>query len=231
MLTLVGADEFVVDADAPDPKKTGNATPDTVRQAYDALTVDAGYLSTRAAAWFGDTLPQHFVRVGVSPVVRRLQVGGISVALVFFPPEPSATTSSIPSDSSEATPNRVLGAVLVAARSVADADIRIGLSPWGFQRERQALPALAEVFDVVLGGGTGAPLVGEVNPALPSLLWSRAEREGRSLMVLDLLDIPAPGLPRNWTIGLFSQCREVSLDAHIPTDLRMERLLSPRPHK
>lgn len=199
-----------------------------MRLAYDALGVDVGYLSSAAATWFGTTLPRRFLRVDDSPVVRRLQIGGVSVALVLFPPEP-ATEQNAPKDtetSSSDTFNHLLKTVLTTARSVEDADIRIGISPWGFQRERQSLPSLAQAFDVLIGGGAGAPLVAEVLPSVPSLLWSRPESDGKSVMVLDLMEIPAPGSIRDWTPGLFSQCRELTLTSRVPADPQMEQLLS-----
>lgn len=196
-----------------------------MRQAYDALGVDAGYLSSAAATWFGNALPRRFLRVDDSPVVQRLHVGGVSVALVLFPPE-SAFATTKTTDTSPDAFNRLLNAVLTTARSVGDADIRIGISPWGFQRERQSLPSLAQAFDVLIGGGPGAPLIAEVLPAAPSLLWSRPELDGKSVILLDLMTIPAPGTPRDWTPGLFSQCREITLTSRVPTDSQMEQLLS-----
>lgn len=57
-LTLVGADEFSPDTELPDPAKTGDASPETVRAVYDALHVDCGMLSAASAAWFGAARPR-----------------------------------------------------------------------------------------------------------------------------------------------------------------------------
>lgn len=220
-LTLVGADEFAPDTELPDPAKTGDASPQAVRVVYDALGVDCGLLSSSAAAWFGDARPARFVEAADSPVTRRLTVGGQSVAVIFFPPLSVGGTRE-----SETPTPKLLAAVLAAADAASDATVRIGVSPWGFEGEYAVRQALEQRFHVLLGAGPGAPFAAEVNAQVPGLLWSRADRDGRSVMVIDLLALPQPGEPFAWEWGLTMQAKEVRLTSDIPSDPRMEAILA-----
>lgn len=220
-LTIVGADEFASDTELPDPAKTGDASPQTVRAVYDALHVDCGLLSPAAAAWFGGASPARFVEAADRPVTRRLSVGGHSVAVIFFPPLSAGGTRE-----SETPTPKLLAAVLAAADAASDASLRIGVSPWGFEGEYAVRQALEQRFHVLLGAGPGAPFAAEVNAQVPGLIWSRADRDGRSLMVLDLLTLPQPGEPFAWEWGLSMQAKEVRLTSDIPSDPRMEAILA-----
>ena len=154
-LTLVGADEFAPDADLPDPGKTGNASPETVRAVYDALHVDCGMLSADAAAWFGGNGPGGFLEVGDRPVTRRFNVGGRSVAVILFPPLSAGGTSE-----TETPTPKLLASVLAVADAASDAALRIGISPWGFEGEFAVREALEQRFHILLGGGPGAAFSG-----------------------------------------------------------------------
>ena len=219
-LTLVGADELAPDADLPDPAKTGKASPETVRAVYDALHVDCGMLSADAAAWFGGKKPERFLEVGDRPVTRRFNVGGRSVAVILFPPLAVGGTSE-----TETPTPKLLASVLAAADAASDAALRIGISPWGFEGEFAVREALEQRFHILLGGGPGAAFSGEVNAQVPGLIWSRADRDGRSVMVIDLMALPEPGVPFTWEWGLSMQAQEVRLTSAVPSDPRMEALL------
>ena len=216
-LTLVGADEFAPDADSPDPAKTGEAAPETVRAVYDALRVDCGMLSADAAAWFGENKPKAFVAVGDGPVTRRFNVGGRSVAVILFPPLSKGETTPAP---------KRLSSVLAAADAAADAAVRIGISPWGFEAEFAVREALEQRFHILLGGGPGAAFAGEVNAQAPGLIWSRADRDGRSVMIIELMALPEPGVPFAWEWGLSMQAQEERLTSAVPSDPRVEALVS-----
>ena len=154
VLYIAGAEEFVTDASIPDPAKTGQASPQAVRAIWELLHPDAGYLSQAALRWFGGTPPAGFVPVADRAVTRRLKVGGIAVAIVFFPP-----LSTFGTEETETPTRALLSQVLAEANASADADIRIGVSPWGFQAEYDVREALSQSFHILLGAGSGAPLV------------------------------------------------------------------------
>ena len=205
-LTLVGADEFSPDTELPDPAKTGDASPEAVRAVYDALHVDCGMLSAGAAAWFGSSRPRNFFEVGDTPVTKRFHVGGVPVAVILFPPLSAGGTPE-----TEAPTPKLLASVLAAADAASDAAIRIGISPWGFEGEFAVREALEQRYHLLLGGGPGVAFAGEV-------------KDGRSVMAIDIMALPEPGVPFAWEWGLSMQAQEVRLTSAIPSDPRMEAL-------
>lgn len=232
-LTLVGAAEFLPDRAFPAPKKTGQAGPDQIRQAYNRQKVDAGVLSQAAAAWFGPAVPQGFFPVSDLAVSRRFPVTLASgedadICVVFFPP-----LKTLRSDGS-ATPHPALLARVMdagrAALSAATADgkkaLLVGISPWGFGAELAALPELSTLFHVLLGAGDGAPFPAEAPDAGPSLLWSRADLDGKSLLVLDILSLPeATASGPAWDPALSARAHAITLSESIPADPAVEALL------
>ena len=220
-LTLVGADEFSPDTELPDPAKTGDASPEAVRAVYDALHVDCGMLSAGAAAWFGASRPRNFFEVGDTPVTKRFHVGGVPVAVILFPPLSAGGTPE-----TEAPTPKLLASVLAAADAASDAAIRIGISPWGFEGEFAVREALEQRYHLLLGGGPGAAFAGEVNAQAPGLIWSRADKDGRSVMAIDIMALPEPGVPFAWEWGLSMQAQEVRLTSAVPSNPPREALVA-----
>ena len=168
-----------------------------MRAVYDALHVDCGMLSAGAAAWFGASRPRNFFEVGDTPVTKRFHVGGMPVAVILFPPLSAGGTPE-----TEAPTPKLLASVLAAADAASDAAIRIGISPWGFEGEFAVREALEQRYHLLLGGGPGAAFAGEVNAQAPGLIWSRADKDGRSVMAIDIMALPEPGVPFAWEWGL-----------------------------
>lgn len=100
-----------------------------------------------------------------------------------------------------------------------------GISPWGFEGEFAVREALEQRYHLLLGGGPGAAFAGEVNAQVPGLIWSRADKDGRSVMAIDIMALPEPGVPFAWEWGLSMQAQEVRLTSAIPSDPHMETLL------
>ena len=73
-------------------------------------------------------------------------------------------------------------------------------------------------------GGPGAAFAGEVNAQAPGLIWSRADKDGRSVMAIDIMALPEPGVPFAWEWGLSMQAQEVRLTSAVPSDPHMEAL-------
>ncbi|MFR4118636.1 MAG: hypothetical protein ACLT2T_07165 [Bilophila wadsworthia] len=57
-------------------------------------------------------------------------------------------------------------------------------------------------YHLLLGGGPGAAFAGEVNAQAPGLIWSRADKDGRSVMAIDIMALPEPGVPFAWNGAL-----------------------------
>lgn len=221
VLTVIGAGEFAMDAAWPDPTKTGPGMATLVRSAYDLLHVDAGGVFAPTARWFrkeGGRLPSGFTEVGVEPVVRRFERGGIWAAVIFFPPLGLEQTDRI-------TTSPQLANVLAAGRQARDADLVIGVSPWGREAEQAALPQLGQVYHILLGGGPGAPSPCAVPDNAPGLLWSRADRRGRAIIVLDLLELPGRNPAHAWIQEVNIHAREALLDQTVPEDPEMAAVL------
>lgn len=196
--------------------------------------------------------PTGFVRVDATPVVRRLPVTlgdgrQLAVVIVFFPPLPNRETED-DRPVWPGPPDDMLDSVLAAARSArerrddtagkrsaplradmapapkdAAPELVVGISPWGFQAERIALPRLAEAFHMILGAGEGAPLTAEAPEDAPSVLWSRADADGRGVIVLDVLAPPRRG--QSWDPTTAAWAREIEIAPPLPANPEMERLL------
>ncbi|MFR7888991.1 MAG: hypothetical protein ACLU4B_11160, partial [Bilophila wadsworthia] len=63
-----------------------------------------------------------------------------------------------------------------------------------------------------------------VNAQAPGLIWSRADKDGRSVMAIDIMALPEPGVPFAWEWGLSMQAQEVRLTSAVPSDPHMEAL-------
>ena len=217
VLHIVGAHEFPPDVTPPDPRLTGNLAPKDFQRIYTSLHPDIVYLSPAAARWFAPGTPGNFLEVDSGPVTHTLHVGGLTVAVILFPDL----------DPSSPAPGRSLMTdVLAAARAAANADIRIGVSPWGFQAEYSVRQALSQAFHLVLGAGPGAPFPLDAAAMAPAL-WTRAAANGRSLICLDLDTVPPRGCAPDWIPGLTVHASEMYLEQNIPDDPAMLELLHP----
>ena len=145
--------------------------------------------------------------------------GGVPVAVILFPPLSAGGTPE-----TEAPTPKLLASVLAAADAASDAAIRIGISPWGFEGEFAVREALEQRYHLLLGGGPGAAFAGEVNAQAPGLIWSRADKDGRSVMAIDIMALPEPGVPFAWEWGLSMQAQEVRLTSAVPSNPHMEAL-------
>lgn len=223
VLTLVGSHEFFPDRTFPDPAKTGKFTPDQIRTAYDHLKVDAGYLSPVAQQWFQPTLPAGFLPVHTDPVSKHLsfllEKRHVEVIIVCFP--------ALPEGSEDIAPPDLIEKVLQTAKREREAVnspyvLVIGLSPWGFKAEINTMPKLGKFFHILFGSGPGVPLVAEV-PSKAEMIWSRADKDGRGLIVLDLLRLPEPDQP--WHPKESAWAKEIPLVPPLKSDPEIEKIL------
>ena len=192
VLFLAGPYEFAAspELEAVSIIRDQHTAPDRLRAAAAFCAPDAGYLTQHEAGLFsGKKLPEGYVTVGNTPCVRRLRTAGGTVAVIMLPELPSGA---------DTVPDQMLRAVLEAGRSQADADLVIGVSPWGFSAEGRALPALDGVYDVLLGGGAGAPFPIDVTAFAPGVIWARSDSDGRTIIELGLDVLPGAARPHPW---------------------------------
>ncbi len=235
-LTVCGAGEFAADGARIVSSATAPDAVDAVRRAYNRLEVDAGFASGSASRWFragGGTLPAGFVEVTAEPVTRYFQRGGFRIAVIFFPGPPARPAQWTPGPSLPAGTQKpavpagaeLSAAVLEAGRRAGDADLVIGVSPWGIEAESAAASRLNGVFHVLLGAGPGSPFPFHVQEDAPGLVWSRADRRGRSLTVLEFTELPGRAPGHVWVPGLNADGREIPLDHTVPEDAETAALL------
>lgn len=210
-LLVVGANEFSPDRPAPDLKNP-LVQPDVVRQIYNVPTFPTvGYASPAATRWFSNNLPAGFEPVE-SLRARTVSVGGLSVAVILFPQVP------------DTVPAALLTSIIQTAQQ-ASADLVVGVSPWGFQREALALPALTGAVDVLLGAGEGAPFPVEQTAFAPGILWSRADRDGRCVVEFLFMALPDRQKPRPLLRDVDFAVKEYPLSMSVPSDPRVLELL------
>ena len=220
-LTLVGADEFSPDTELPDPRTRAGASRGRRRAVPAPRWAARGWWPAVAAALCGAPRPGIFFEGGETPVTRRSHVGGVPGGVPLSPPLSAGGTPE-----TEAPTPKLLASVLAAADAASDAAIRIGISPWGFEGEFAVREALEQRYHLLLGGGPGAAFAGEVNAQAPGLIWSRADKDGRSVMAIDIMALPEPGVPFAWEWGLSMQAQEVRLTSAVPSNPHMEALVA-----
>lgn len=218
VLYVIGAREFSKERNEAGTGEAG-ASPELVQRLYDALHPDAGYLSSAEAVWFDEFMPKAFSPVGEQPVTQRIEIGGLSVALIFFP--------DVNENGMEQDRTRVLSSILAAAYAAANADLRIGVSPWGFQQEYAARGSLSLAFHIILGAGEGAHFPLDTVSMEPAV-WVRAAENGRSVIALDLESCPSRGISPVWVQDLNIRGREIRLEDGIHEDSEIRRILDSR---
>lgn len=191
----------------------------TQRDAMDATPWDAVYISPKAGAWFtglGLDIPQKGTLAADSPATSTMQAGGKTIGLIFIPP----SAAGLPSDEE-------IDAVVEAGRELQGrADLVIALSPWGMRAELDTAPRLEGVVQLLLGAGQGMGLPPQIIHAAPSILWCRAESQGRSLMAIEILQFPTPGSPTPWMEAVNFAWQEITLSTALPEDPTIREIVS-----
>jgi len=192
--------------------------PALLRAAYEYCSPDAGYLTRDEALLFQETgkLPRGFAKVADMPVTKRIRIGTADVAVILLPEMSGETARMTP---------QLLAASLEAGQAAADADLVIGVSPWGFTAEGQVLERLNGVFDVLLGGGPGAPFPIDVTAFAPGVVWARSDGDGRNIIELTFDFLPGMQRPWPWIRGVDVKGRELALDPAIHDDPRVRAVL------
>ena len=124
---------------------------DRLLDLYGILDVSVGWMSGDEADWFslnGRTTPAGYRRVDQIPVVQQSWIHGKGVAIILFPEDDSPA---------------MMGHLTRLADSLRSRNaLIIGVSPWGTGRERIFLETAAGHYDVLLGGGPGGGMRGNM---------------------------------------------------------------------
>ncbi len=240
LLLISGPDEFLADAPfgtpygLPEPSHGGLAVkkgsgplppPQEARlalAAHNLLRVNAGWLSPKAAAWMrgaAKAVPSGYSEVGTDPVSLVLPTAAGKIGLVLFPRGDGPKDAPTPEQQ-----KRVLAAAAALRPSAA---LIIGVSPWGFEAERDFLPLAQGVFSCLLGGGDGPGFAKSLQSQSPGVLWARSDSKGRSVTEITLLQRPGDGF--RWTEGTSFNARLIDLKPNVaPPDRTMEALIQSR---
>lgn len=186
-LVLVGPYEFLADNHF---KYTNGESPDAAAAklalaAYKLLHVDAGWVSSRAAAWLASQaggLPPGFTKVSGQPVVRSMNTAVGTVGVILFPEGPQPGKGPTP-----AQEKAVLDA---AAKLRAKCPLIIGISPWGTVAEKAFLPKAQGLFTCLFGGGEGIAFAATILDSAPGVIWARPDAQGRAVNVIELYSLP-----------------------------------------
>lgn len=211
VLTLAAGHEFIRVHDEILEPERAQALVDVL----DGLHYDAGLLTSAEAeklrqtgvpAPQGWSAPQH-------PERRDLRLSdGHVVALLLLPDLPEKL---------QAAPEALgQAAGRLCRKALAEADLVIALSPWGFMPERSWVDSLHGTGpDILLGSGPGMGLE-EMLLAQDRTIWSRASAKGKSVSRLDLFAWPARQPAFAWgkdvSGNIRTQCK--ALDNDIPED-------------
>lgn len=108
------------------------------------------------------------------------------------------------------------------------ADIIIGMSPWGYFREKALLENhnyLECPLDILLGSGNGPGLTGRLI-AQNKTLWVRCYPTGKAVSRIDILDWPKRDSDFRWTLGQNIRCLIQSLLINTREDPKVLDLLT-----
>ena len=107
-------------------------------------------------------------------------------------------------------------------------DLVIGISPWGSRQERIFLEAAKGAYDIILGGGPGKGMRGNMDIS-GSVLWARGFAKGKMAAVIDLLVWPRRQPDWEWFEGFNVRFPLVPLDHTIPSAPKTLSILSGSP--
>jgi hypothetical protein len=207
---------FEILPDGPERKPDAKRLP-AMSHALSMLGYDAGALNPDEAEYLKDAgapLPVRFTVLGPQPASKRIEVGGLSIGIVFFPVSPNLK---------EPVPTALLDATAKAAAELRDkVKLVVGISGWGMSDEENFLNAHPESLDVLLGSGPNAGTAGRPG-ANGKTLWSRSYIKGKTINRLDILTLPGPA-DFTWKPDATFKANVVSLDDLYPADPEIQKL-------
>jgi hypothetical protein len=186
LLQVAGPYEFLEPGDAEAP--AGSLEP--MAEALTRLSPDILCLAPEESALLsraGVVPPDSAVVLGQTPATRIINRGGVRIGLVFFP---------VPDKPGGPPGDKARSATVRAARDLrGQADLLVGISPWGSMAEEAFLTANPGLYDVLLGGGPGFGTPAAPEP-VPGTLWARSHTRGKTINLLDIaLPLKNDGAP------------------------------------
>lgn len=185
-------------------------------RAYSLLGYDLGCLTPDEAAALAAQnapAPKGWLTLGKEPQAKTAEVGGLKVGVLFLP--------LLGQD--EKTPDKKLVAKVsrAAKRLREDADVVIGVSPWGMRGEEALLKKRPGLFDVLLGAGRGSGLYAKAPNG--ETVYTRAYEKGKAINRIDLLELPK-GEKHVWSLQKNFKAKITPLDDATPDNGRIKAL-------
>jgi hypothetical protein len=192
-------------------------------KAYSMLPYHRLYLTSKEEQWLADNgkepLPSYAQVVSGAVKSEIVNVNGTKVGLVAFPdlgPESTAPTQA------------VIDEVWKKAKELRpQVKLLLGVSSWGADNERKFLSRAEPLFDIVLGGGVGRGLEGEVS-GLGGTLLVRSMTKGKYMNVIDIYAWPDPNSDKKWKLGASVRSEMKELGSEIPDDPAFKGLFKDR---
>ena len=187
---------------------------------HNLLRVDVGWLSSKAAKWLRDasgSLPNGYLEVSQKPVTRILDSKAGAIGVVLFP------EGKIPG---QGPSQEQIREVLTAAEAIrGKVRLLVGVSPWGYVAERNFISKDARgVFGCIMGGGEGVGFSHSLQEN-PGVLWLRPDTQGRTVNVLEILELPALGESPRWKENTTFRASLEFLDGSFPSDPQMRNII------
>lgn|GEM_PF-4697449 len=190
------------------------------------------YLTAQEEEWLrkhGEAnLPAYFQVVGNQTRTEIFNVGGVSVGVVAFPDLGIEYT---------APSKDVVEEVWKKAKELRpQVKLLLGVSSWGVDNEREFLARAEPIFDILLGGGVGRGLEGEVS-GLGGTLHVRSMTKGKYVNIISIFAWPETASDKKWKLGLTVKSEMKELGGETPDDPAFKGLLkdksgfTPEPHK
>lgn len=215
-LAIAGGYEFVPFRQPPAAKDVASG----LVKAYSSLHYDLGLLTQKEGDWLRDGvggLGAAWVQAGEEPQQRVLTVGGLKVGVVVFPASP--TPYEVPSDA------LIEAVVASSALMRAQCDLVVGLGAWGRKGEEKLLSVQELDMDVLLGSGPGIGAGARMVREGRSLLL-RSEFQGRSVLRLDIFELPIGNTEQRWSKGVNYLEEIIVLDPNVSSDPRITDILA-----
>lgn len=194
-LFVAGTDEFI--PRHPDRPKPSIVFADDLLTAYEMLNYNRVYISKKENNWFSEyahkPMPASFKTVGNDAETDTFTINGKDIGVVQFP--------YLPFGQDNPTPEMIRSIKNAAKALKPSVKLVVGISNWGRRNELNFLTNTDPVLDILLGAGPGRGMKGELAGKGKHTFWTRSERNGKYMNVINILAWPSDTSGKQWAIG------------------------------
>ncbi|SHN61359.1 hypothetical protein SAMN02745728_01215 [Desulfovibrio litoralis DSM 11393] len=166
---------------------------------YNALQPDLAYTSKETEEWLRTAALKlnsgYFTFTDNSLVFKKLKIADANLNIGFvLAPEALGAKNTL-------TANQIDAIKKMAEEKRKDVDLLVLISPWGFATENLAISTWLKelnLFDLLLGAGEGSALSLSLSSKNLSLAWSRSDKKGAGINVIDFFELPPKDSRSDW---------------------------------